>query len=118
MQRAEVGCHKGAPVEVIVGLGCAGMAGPPDVPSHGAWWVQYRPDNARGESRLRHYRRTLNGIGILNVEWTPYPNPQLIGLVPPAIAEAEASTAVVCPLLCFAIVEWHQVAYLGPPSSF
>ncbi|KAL4288007.1 hypothetical protein AHAS_Ahas19G0243100 [Arachis hypogaea] len=53
-------------------------------------WIQYRPDNARGESRLRHYRRTQNGIGILNI-------------IPPAIAEAEASTAVVCPLLCFAI---------------
>ncbi|XP_072066719.1 protein MAIN-LIKE 1-like [Arachis hypogaea] len=62
-------------------------------------WVQYRPDNARGESRLRHYRRTLNRIGMLN----------LIGLVPPAIAEVEASTVVVCPLLCFAIVKWHQV---------
>ncbi|RYR39741.1 hypothetical protein Ahy_A09g045331 [Arachis hypogaea] len=31
--------------------------------------------NARGESRLRHYRRTLNGIEILNVEWTPYADP-------------------------------------------
>ncbi|QHO06561.1 uncharacterized protein DS421_14g455760 [Arachis hypogaea] len=68
--------------------------------------VQYRPDNARGESRLRHYRRTLNGIGMLNVEWTPYADTQLIGLVPLAIAEAEASAAVVCPLICFAIVEW------------
>ncbi|RYR28852.1 hypothetical protein Ahy_B01g053047 [Arachis hypogaea] len=27
-------------------------------------WVQYRPDNAKGESRLRHYRHTLNGIGL------------------------------------------------------
>ncbi|KAL4288362.1 hypothetical protein AHAS_Ahas19G0278600 [Arachis hypogaea] len=70
-------------------------------------WVQYRPDKARGESRLRHYRRILNGIGMLNVEWTPYADPQLIGLVPPARAEAEA--AVVYPLLCFPIVEWHQV---------
>ncbi|KAL4321069.1 hypothetical protein AHAS_Ahas14G0073600 [Arachis hypogaea] len=71
--------------------------------------VQYRPDNATGESRLRHYRRILNGIGMLNVEWTPYADPQLIGIVPPVIAEAEASWAVVCPLFCFAIVEWHQV---------
>ncbi|RYR54525.1 hypothetical protein Ahy_A06g029815 [Arachis hypogaea] len=30
-------------------------------------WVQYRPDNAMGESRLCHYRRTLNRIGMLNV---------------------------------------------------
>ncbi|QHO08226.1 uncharacterized protein DS421_14g470710 [Arachis hypogaea] len=43
------------------------------------------------------------------VEWTPYADPQLIGLVPPAIAKAELSLTVVCPLLCFAIVEWHQV---------
>ncbi|KAL4398464.1 hypothetical protein AHAS_Ahas01G0294500 [Arachis hypogaea] len=70
-------------------------------------WVQYRTDNARGESRLRHYRRTLNGIRMLNVEWTSYADPQLVGLVPPAIAEAEALAPVVCPLICFAIVEWH-----------
>ncbi|RYR01955.1 hypothetical protein Ahy_B06g080819 [Arachis hypogaea] len=43
------------------------------------------------------------------VEWTPYADPQLVGLVPPAIVEADALAAVVCPLLCFAIVEWHQV---------
>ncbi|XP_025692338.1 protein MAIN-LIKE 1-like [Arachis hypogaea] len=35
-------------------------------------WVEYRLDNAKGEHRLRHYRRMLNGIGILNVDWTPY----------------------------------------------
>ncbi|QHN99081.1 uncharacterized protein DS421_13g394800 [Arachis hypogaea] len=57
-------------------------------------WVQYRPDNATGEAQ---------------VEWTPYADPQLFGLVPPAIAEADASAAVVCPLLYFAIVEWHQM---------
>ncbi|KAL4328493.1 hypothetical protein AHAS_Ahas13G0205600 [Arachis hypogaea] len=30
-------------------------------------WVQYQPNNVRGESRLRHYKRTLNGIGMLNI---------------------------------------------------
>ncbi|XP_025662160.1 protein MAIN-LIKE 1-like [Arachis hypogaea] len=69
-------------------------------------WVQYRPDNATGDRMLRQYRHTLNGIGMLNVEWMPYADPQLFGLVPPAIAEADASAAVVCPLLCFAIVKW------------
>ncbi|KAL4322215.1 hypothetical protein AHAS_Ahas14G0188200 [Arachis hypogaea] len=69
--------------------------------------VLYRPDNARGEHRFRHYRYTLNGIGILNVDWMLYADPQLHGLVPPGIAEAEASAVVVCLLLYFAIVEWH-----------
>ncbi|QHN98817.1 uncharacterized protein DS421_13g392730 [Arachis hypogaea] len=62
-------------------------------------WVQYRADNARSEGRLRHYRRVLNGIGILALE----------GLVPHAIAEADHTEAVVCPQLYFAIVEWHQL---------
>ncbi|KAL4344475.1 hypothetical protein AHAS_Ahas11G0182100 [Arachis hypogaea] len=48
-------------------------------------FVAYRPDNARDEHRLRHYRRTLKGIGILNVEWMPYADLQLHGLVPPMI---------------------------------
>ncbi|KAL4328948.1 hypothetical protein AHAS_Ahas13G0251100 [Arachis hypogaea] len=43
------------------------------------------------------------------LNWTSYVDLQLFGLVPPAIAKAEASAAVVCPLICFAIVEWHQV---------
>ncbi|QHN81380.1 uncharacterized protein DS421_20g686380 [Arachis hypogaea] len=57
-------------------------------------WVLYRSDNATSESRLRHYRRTLNGIEMLNLEWTSYADPQLIGIVPPAIAEAEVSSVV------------------------
>ncbi|QHO44553.1 Serine/threonine protein phosphatase 7 long form isogeny [Arachis hypogaea] len=57
----------------------------------------YRSDNATGECRLRQYRHTLNGIGMLNVEWMPYADPQLFGLVPPAIAEANASTAIHIP---------------------
>ncbi|KAL4365856.1 hypothetical protein AHAS_Ahas07G0147900 [Arachis hypogaea] len=73
------------------------------------WWVQYRSDNATGERKLRQYKHTLNGIGMMNVEWTPYADPQLFGLVPPRIAEADASAAVVCPLLYFAIVKWHQL---------
>ncbi|RYQ84513.1 hypothetical protein Ahy_B10g103890 [Arachis hypogaea] len=84
--------------------------------------VQYRPDNARGEGRLRHYRRVLNGISmlaisfkylckpsLLYVEWTPYADPQLEGLVPHEIAEVDHTAAVVCPLLYFSIIEWHQV---------
>ncbi|XP_016185808.1 protein MAIN-LIKE 1-like [Arachis ipaensis] len=31
-------------------------------------WIEYHPDNAKGENRLRHYRLTLNGISILNVD--------------------------------------------------
>ncbi|RYR63060.1 hypothetical protein Ahy_A04g020848 [Arachis hypogaea] len=72
-------------------------------------WVQYRPGNARGEGRLRHYKHVLNGIGMLAVEWTPYADPQLEGLVLHAIAEADHTAVVVCLLLCFPIVEWHQV---------
>ncbi|RYR01477.1 hypothetical protein Ahy_B06g080349 [Arachis hypogaea] len=69
-------------------------------------WVQYRPDNARDERRLRHYRCILNGIGML---YTPYADPQLQGIVLHAFAESDHTAAVVWPLLCFAIVEWHQV---------
>ncbi|RYR38534.1 hypothetical protein Ahy_A09g043579 [Arachis hypogaea] len=77
----------------------------------GFHWLRgiYRPDNARGESKLRHYRSTLNVIEMLNVEWTPYADPQLIGLISPAIAEVVALVAVFCSLLCFAFIEWHQV---------
>ncbi|RYR42123.1 hypothetical protein Ahy_A08g038580 [Arachis hypogaea] len=76
---------------------------------HGCRWVQYRPDNTRGKGRLRHYRRILNGIRMLYVDWTPYADPYLEGLVLHAFAESDHMVVVVCPLLCFAIIEWHQV---------
>ncbi|RYR20831.1 hypothetical protein Ahy_B03g066072 [Arachis hypogaea] len=72
-------------------------------------WVEYRSYNDRGENKLRHYRRTLNGIDILYViDWMSYADLQLQGVVPPGIVEAEASAAIVCTLLYFAIVKWHQ----------
>ncbi|RYR15242.1 hypothetical protein Ahy_B04g071966 [Arachis hypogaea] len=109
------GSHCWRTLRCVVGyreVNGARLAVSPDVPGYGAWpaqFGQYCPDNDRDDGRLRHYRRTLNGIGMLNVEWTPYADPQLIALVPSTIAEAEVSSAVVCPLLCFAIIEWHQV---------
>ncbi|RYR75582.1 hypothetical protein Ahy_A01g000138 [Arachis hypogaea] len=59
----------------------------------------------RGDNMLRHYRRMLNGVGILYVDWTSYTDLQLQGVVPPGIAKAKASAAVVCSLLCSAIIE-------------
>ncbi|RYR48158.1 hypothetical protein Ahy_A07g034155 [Arachis hypogaea] len=38
-----------------------------------------------------------------------YADLEIQPIVPPGITEAEVFVAVVCPLLCFAIVEWHQV---------
>ncbi|RYR26350.1 hypothetical protein Ahy_B02g060583 [Arachis hypogaea] len=55
-------------------------------------WIEYHPDNAKGENRLRHYRLTLNGISILNML---YADQQLQGVVPPRIAEFETSAVVV-----------------------
>ncbi|XP_016196015.1 serine/threonine-protein phosphatase 7 long form homolog [Arachis ipaensis] len=115
MQLIRGGSHCWRTLRCVVGyreVNGARLAVSPDVPGYGAWpaqFGQYCPDNDRDDGRLRHYRRTLNGIGMLNVEWTPYADPQLIALVPSTIAEAEVSSAVVCPLLCFAIIEWHQV---------
>ncbi|KAL4359209.1 hypothetical protein AHAS_Ahas08G0054500 [Arachis hypogaea] len=65
-------------------------------------------DNDRGKTKLRTYRRLHNGLGVLNVAWTPYADPGLRHIFPPGIAESEAFAAVVCPLLCFAKVEWHH----------
>ncbi|RYR15104.1 hypothetical protein Ahy_B04g071828 [Arachis hypogaea] len=67
------------------------------------------PLNDRADVRLRQWRHVLNGIGIYNVDWTPYADPLIQGIVPYRIAAVEAFAAVVCPLLCFAIIEWHQL---------
>ncbi|RYR22900.1 hypothetical protein Ahy_B03g068188 [Arachis hypogaea] len=58
-------------------------------------WVQYRPDNATGEAQVEVVQAYVER------DWDDE--------FPPAIAEADASAAVVCPLLYFAIVEWHQM---------
>ncbi|MED6212197.1 hypothetical protein PIB30_080882, partial [Stylosanthes scabra] len=43
------------------------------------------------------------------VVWTPYADPLLQPLIPPWLAQSIGTWHVVCPLLCFSIVEWHQV---------
>ncbi|RYR10129.1 hypothetical protein Ahy_B05g078599 [Arachis hypogaea] len=72
-------------------------------------WAGLQLDNDRGDNRLRTYKSLLNGLGILNVDWTPYADPEIQPIIPPGIAEAEASAAVVFPLLLFAVIEWHQI---------
>ncbi|RYR51926.1 hypothetical protein Ahy_A06g026870 [Arachis hypogaea] len=42
-------------------------------------WVQYRPDNARGEGRFKHYRRILNEIGMLYTSHKYLSFPHLLG---------------------------------------
>ncbi|RYR39934.1 hypothetical protein Ahy_A09g045572 [Arachis hypogaea] len=82
-------------------------------------WVQYRSDNATGENRLRQYKCTLYKIGMLDFTFVPvaYDYLNFVGHLcfvnrftgPHMLTQADASAAVVCSLLCFAIVEWHQV---------
>ncbi|KAL4330303.1 hypothetical protein AHAS_Ahas13G0386600 [Arachis hypogaea] len=64
------------------------------------------PFNDRVETRLRQWRRILNGIGIYN---TPYSDPLIQDIVPQRTIEAKASTVVVCSLFCFSIVKRHQI---------
>ncbi|MED6225657.1 hypothetical protein PIB30_095731 [Stylosanthes scabra] len=72
-------------------------------------WIGYEPPRDREETRLRGWRRTLNRLGITDVVWTPYADPLLQPLIPPWLAQSIGTWHVVCPLLCFPIVEWHQV---------
>ncbi|MED6215472.1 hypothetical protein PIB30_113991, partial [Stylosanthes scabra] len=72
-------------------------------------WIGYEPPRDREETRLRGWRRTLNRVGITDVVWTPYADPLLRPLIPPWLAQCIGTWHVVCPLLCFPIVEWHQV---------
>ncbi|MED6129135.1 hypothetical protein PIB30_104910, partial [Stylosanthes scabra] len=43
------------------------------------------------------------------VEWTPYVEPRTQRIIPAWVHDSQASWNAVCPLLCFPIVEWHQV---------
>ncbi|MED6184070.1 hypothetical protein PIB30_043835 [Stylosanthes scabra] len=57
--------------------------------------------------RVRMWRIYLNGVDHAGVNWTPYADPNLEAIVPPDVIAFHPSWALVCPLLCFAIVEWH-----------
>ncbi|MED6141257.1 hypothetical protein PIB30_101565, partial [Stylosanthes scabra] len=59
--------------------------------------------------RLRVWREVLNTIGIYGVEWTPYAERRTQRIIPAWVHDSQASWNAVCPLLCFPIVEWHQV---------
>ncbi|MED6210898.1 hypothetical protein PIB30_068438 [Stylosanthes scabra] len=72
-------------------------------------WIGYEPPRDREETRLRGWRRILNRLGIADVVWTPYADPLLQPIIPPWLVQSISTCHVVCPLLCFPIVEWHQV---------
>ncbi|MED6177713.1 hypothetical protein PIB30_100677 [Stylosanthes scabra] len=58
--------------------------------------------------RVRMWRMILNGIDHF-VEWTPYDALEVQAIIPGEVAASHPSWRLVCPLLCFAIVEWHQL---------
>ncbi|MED6162080.1 hypothetical protein PIB30_066960, partial [Stylosanthes scabra] len=43
------------------------------------------------------------------VVWTLYADPFLQQIIPPWVVQSIGTWNVVCPLLCFPIVEWHQM---------
>ncbi|MED6139833.1 hypothetical protein PIB30_087663 [Stylosanthes scabra] len=57
--------------------------------------------------RVRMWRMVLNGIDYR--AWTPYDDPVLHAVVPGDVVASHPSWGIVFPLLCFAIVKWHQV---------
>ncbi|MED6195283.1 hypothetical protein PIB30_036483 [Stylosanthes scabra] len=56
------------------------------------------------------WRMLLNGVDHAGyVDWTSYADPALQAIVPLDVSASHPSWALVCSLLYFAIVEWHQV---------
>ncbi|MED6221719.1 hypothetical protein PIB30_057509 [Stylosanthes scabra] len=62
--------------------------------------------------RVRMWRMVLNGVDHRAVEWTPYEDPFVHAVVPGDVVASHQWWGIVCPLLCFAIVEWHQWTHL------
>ncbi|RYR61317.1 hypothetical protein Ahy_A04g018473 [Arachis hypogaea] len=94
--------------DVVMGVSYIGMALPSDVLGHGLPLAE-----PRGlEPLMTELASSLDSGGMSStgsVDWTPYADLLIQGIVPHKIAAAEAFAAVVCPLLCFAIIKWHQV---------
>ncbi|MED6125649.1 hypothetical protein PIB30_070655 [Stylosanthes scabra] len=55
--------------------------------------------------RVRMWRMVLNIINYGAVKWTPYEDPVLQAIVRGDVAVSYPSWGLVCPLLCFTIVE-------------
>ncbi|MED6219077.1 hypothetical protein PIB30_032546 [Stylosanthes scabra] len=72
-------------------------------------WARFELHNDSEAMRLRVWRGVLNTIGIHRVDWTPYTDPRIQRIIPRWVRDSQASRSAVCPLLCFPIVEWHQV---------
>ncbi|KAL4294532.1 hypothetical protein AHAS_Ahas18G0237500 [Arachis hypogaea] len=77
---------------------------------HDGWSIEnFYQQLLGGLSTVQIMPEASTCLGITGVDRTPYADPQLHDLAPPGIAEAKASTTVVCLLLCYAIVKWHQI---------
>ncbi|MED6205800.1 hypothetical protein PIB30_021086 [Stylosanthes scabra] len=72
-------------------------------------WRGYEVGTNSLGPRVRMWRMFLNGVDHAGVNCTPYADPDLEVVVPPDVIPSQPSWALVCPLLCFAIVECHQV---------
>ncbi|KAL4381146.1 hypothetical protein AHAS_Ahas04G0104300 [Arachis hypogaea] len=68
-------------------------------------WLGYEPARDHEEARLRTWR-LLNIIRMTDI---PYEDLCIEDIIPNSILQGEGTWNVVCPLLCFSIVEWHQV---------
>ncbi|XP_057755254.1 putative disease resistance protein RGA3 isoform X2 [Arachis stenosperma] len=64
-------------------------------------WAGYKVKNDGEGLKLRYWRQVF--------EWTPYNDVHIQHLIPQEIYHDALSWSSVCPLLCFSIVEWHQV---------
>ncbi|MED6211232.1 hypothetical protein PIB30_071773 [Stylosanthes scabra] len=72
-------------------------------------WMGLRMARDSLGPRVRMWRMILNGIDHQGVECTPYDAPAVQAIVLGDVAASHLSWGLVCLLLCFAIVEWHQV---------
>ncbi|MED6134095.1 hypothetical protein PIB30_034213 [Stylosanthes scabra] len=63
------------------------------------------------DARIRMSRMILNGNNHRGVEWTPYDDPEFQGIVPGDVTASHPTWGLVCLLLCFVIIKWHQVVF-------
>ncbi|MED6190165.1 hypothetical protein PIB30_103036, partial [Stylosanthes scabra] len=72
-----------------------------------SWWRGLRMTRDSLAPRVRMWRMILNIIDHRKVD--PYDDPVLHAVVPEDVVASHPSWGIVCLLLCFVIVEWHQV---------
>ncbi|RYQ92665.1 hypothetical protein Ahy_B09g098875 [Arachis hypogaea] len=81
-----------------------------------AGWLGYNPSGSEKGPRVQMWRLRIDMLQAMDFIWMPYSSHEVLQVVHPEVLEARhtALWRYVMSLICFAVIEWHQIDRVLP----